>query len=316
MDLKDVPDLNARQLLAIVTLAEHGSFTTAASVLELSQPALSRTLQRVERVLGVTLFSRNTRKLDITAAGREVVAVAERMLADLQLTLKNVGEVGTEQRGQVIASTFPMFAHEVFPRLIRRFRESRPNVVIKLRHGCNSEILEDVASGVADFGIAFINTMPEMINCVHVRQDPLFVLIPWSHPLAKTKDKGINLSELRDADVISLDHSSHTQRMIDGAASRLGFALRSVVVAPGFRDVIQHVRAGVGIGIMPSEALPRRRDFALRRLKAPALSMSIGVLTLKGRHLTPAASRLMQMALEYLKSRDTAKAGARREDAA
>src|SRR6185295_18227698 len=145
------PDLNAKQLLAIVTLAEHGSFTTAAAVLELSQPALSRVLQRVEQVLGVKLFARNTRRLEITSAGRDVVSVAERMLSDLQLTLRNVGEISAEQKGQVVISTFPIFAHEVLPRIVRRFRESRPGVLVRVRDTWNTEILEDVSTGAADF---------------------------------------------------------------------------------------------------------------------------------------------------------------------
>ena len=315
MQFKDIPDLNAKQLLAIVTLAEHGSFTTAAAVLELSQPALSCVLQRVEQVLGVKLFARSTRKLEITAAGREVVSVAERMLSDLQLTLRNVGEIGAEQRGQVIVSTFPMFAHESFPKIVRNFRQSRPNVVIHLRHGCNSEILEDVSRGVSDFGVAYVNSLPDTIHCVRVREDPLFVVLPWNHPLAKTKAQHIKLIDLRDVDFISLGHNSHTQRMIDGAAVKAGIALRQVLVAPGFQDVIQFVRAGVGVGIMPGEALPKRRDFAVRTLMAPALSMSIGVITLRERHLTPVASRLLKMTLEFLKARPSLKSH-RDEDAA
>jgi DNA-binding transcriptional LysR family regulator len=302
MQLKDVPDLNARQLLAIVALAEHGSFTTAASAIEMSQPALTRTLQRVEEVLGVKLFARNTRRLEITSAGRDVVSVAERMLSDLQLTLRNVGEISAEQKGQVVVSTFPIFAHEVLPRIVRRFRESRPGVLLRVRHGCNTEILEDVSTGAADFGIAYVNSLPDTIHCAQIRQDPLYLVLPWSHPLAKSKETSIKFNDLRDLDFISLGHNSHTQRLIDGAATKAGFALRSVVMAPGFQDIIQYVRAGVGVGVLPGEALPKRRDFATRLLKAPSLSMAIGVIALRARHLTPAATRLMKMAQEHLRT--------------
>src|SRR5438045_9586476 len=93
---EDVPDLNAKQLLALVTLAQYGSFTTAASVLDMSQPALTRILQRVEQVLGIQLFARNTRRLEITPAGRNVVSVAERMLNDLRLT--QIGRASCRER--------------------------------------------------------------------------------------------------------------------------------------------------------------------------------------------------------------------------
>jgi len=307
MRFEDVPDLNAKQLLVIVTIAEYGSFTTAASVLDMSQPALSRILQRVEQVLGIKLFARSTRRLEITPAGREVVSVAERILNDLQLTLRNVGEVAGEQRGQVIVSSFPTFALESFPRIVKQFRQTRPSVVVHINHGCNTEILEDVSRGVADFGVLYVSSLPESVHCVRVRQDPLYVVVPWNHPLARQKDAPVKLAELRDVEYISLGHNSHTQRLIDGATAKAGFTLRAVVVAPGFQDVLQFVRAGVGTGIMPGEALPKRRDFVVRPLTAPSLSMTIGVITLNGRHLTPVASRLMKMTTEFLKDRAGAK---------
>jgi len=92
MHPSDVPDIRARELLTVTALAEYGSFVAAAAYLKTSQPALTRTIKRVERVLGVTLFARNTRRVEITAAGREFVAVAERMLNELHLTVRNLSE--------------------------------------------------------------------------------------------------------------------------------------------------------------------------------------------------------------------------------
>ena len=119
----DVPDIRAKELLTVVTLAEYGSFVAAAAHLKTSQPALTRTVKRVERVLGVTLFARNTRRVEITPAGREFVAVAERMLDDLQLTVRNLDEVTREQRGRVTVSTYSAFAVNPMPYLVRDYRE-------------------------------------------------------------------------------------------------------------------------------------------------------------------------------------------------
>ena len=69
MHRADIPDIRAKELLTVVTLAEYGSFVAAAAHLKTSQPALTRTVKRVERVLGVTLFARNTRRVEITPAG-------------------------------------------------------------------------------------------------------------------------------------------------------------------------------------------------------------------------------------------------------
>lgn len=100
-----VPDLSSRELQAVCAIAEEGSFLAAAIVLELSQPALTRALQRVEAAMGVELFRRSTRKVEITPAGQEFVALANRILADLRISFEGMREIADEQRGQVIIST-------------------------------------------------------------------------------------------------------------------------------------------------------------------------------------------------------------------
>ena len=81
MHPSDVPDIRARELLTVMALAEYGSFVAAAAYLKTSQPALTRTIKRVERILGVTLFARNTRRVEITAAG-----IRESHVHDVQIT--------------------------------------------------------------------------------------------------------------------------------------------------------------------------------------------------------------------------------------
>jgi len=100
MQPANVPDLTARQLHAVLAVAEYNSFIAAAAFLKTSQPALTRTIKRVEDVLGVRLFDRSTRRVAITAAGKEFVAVAERMLNDLRISISSMREIGEEKSRQ------------------------------------------------------------------------------------------------------------------------------------------------------------------------------------------------------------------------
>ena len=178
MHPSDVPDIRARELLTVMALAEYGSFVAAAAYLKTSQPALTRTIKRVERVLGVTLFARNTRRVEITAAGREFVAVAERMLNDLHLTVRNLSEVTNEQRGRITLTTYSAFAVNPLPKLVRRYRETRPLIEVRIREGRQSEIVEDVRNGAADFGIGYVNSLPDLLEATTLKKEPLYVLIP------------------------------------------------------------------------------------------------------------------------------------------
>src|SRR5215510_2071439 len=124
----NVPDLTARQLHAVLTVAEYNSFIAAAAFLKTSQPSLTRTIMRVEDVLGVRLFDRSTRRVAITSAGKEFVAVAERMLNDLRISVGSMREIGAEQRGRIIVSSIMSVANGLFPAIVAKYRASRPGI--------------------------------------------------------------------------------------------------------------------------------------------------------------------------------------------
>lgn len=293
----NVPDIRARELLTVVALAEYGSFVAAAAHLKTSQPALTRTVKRVERILGVTLFARNTRRVEITAAGREFVAVAERVLTDLQLTVRNMTEVSSEQRGRITITTYSAFASHSLPELVRRYRETRPSIEVRIREGRQSEIVEDVRSGVADFGIGYVNTLPDMLQATMLRKEPLYAVFPLAHPLASRKRPRVRLVDLRDEPLVSPPSDTYLRRLIDGAAAAAGFTLRYAVTVERLLSVINHVRAGVGTAILPWGVLPPQpwTGFQTAMLVEPTLTVSVGLITLRGRYLTPAAASMMSM---------------------
>jgi DNA-binding transcriptional LysR family regulator len=299
-----VPDLRARELQTIVALAEYGSFVAAASHLKMSQPALTRTVKRVERVLGVTLFARNTRRVEITAAGREFVAVAERVLNDLQLSVRSLDDLTHEQRGRVTVSTYSAFAAHTMPHLVRRFRETRPLIAVKIREGRQSDIVEDVRSGIADFGVGYVDTLPDTHDGVLLRHEPLYALIPTSHPLAQRRRPQLRLAALRDQPMVSGPSETYLRRLIDGAAAAAGFALDYAVVVDRLLSVAHHVCAGVGIAVLPAGCLPLMQwgeGFHAARLTGPRLSVAVGLITLRGRYQTPAAAGMMALARQQVR---------------
>ena len=131
----NLPDLTTRQLVAVLAIAEYGSFVAAAALLKTSQPALARVVRRVEDVLGVLTFQRTTRRVRITSAGKEFIAVAERVLNDLRITARNMRELADQMRGEVIISSIMSVANGVLPRMIAEYRASRPGVEIQIREG-------------------------------------------------------------------------------------------------------------------------------------------------------------------------------------
>src|SRR5215470_4470151 len=193
----NVPDLTARQLHAVLAVAEYNSFIAAASFLKTSQPALTRTIKRVEDVLGVRLFDRSTRRVAITAAGKEFVAVAERMLNDLRISVGSMREIGGEQRGRIIVSSIMSVANSLFPGIVAKYRASRPGIEIVLREGVHGTVLEDVRSGAADLGVTYVDDVPDFVAAKRVSREVFEVILPCHHPLIKrSKRPSVTLAEL------------------------------------------------------------------------------------------------------------------------
>jgi DNA-binding transcriptional LysR family regulator len=124
-----LPEVNSRQLRAVLAVAEYRSFIAAAAFLKTSQPALTRTIKQIEAILGASLFSRSTRQVSITEAGKEFASLAERLLNDLKIGIENMRELAEQRRGQIIVASVMSLAHFSLPRVIaeynRHFQESK-----------------------------------------------------------------------------------------------------------------------------------------------------------------------------------------------
>src|SRR5579859_4383137 len=138
------PDVSSRQLRAVLAVAEYRSFIAAAAFLKTSQPALTRTIKQIEGALGVSLFSRSTRQVSITDAGKEFTALAERLLNDLKIGIKNMRELADQRRGQIIVSSIMSLAHAALPKVIAQYKRQFPGIEIHLREGVQGNVQDDL----------------------------------------------------------------------------------------------------------------------------------------------------------------------------
>ena len=185
----------------------------------------------------------------------------------------------------------------MLPPILQAYRETRPQIDVRLREGRQPDILEDVRSGVADFGVGFVDGLPSGFSSVTLRREPLQVVVPATHPLASRRHDQLRLADLAPEKMVSLPVDSYTRRLIDGAAATAGLHIRHALVVTRFESVVHYVRMGAGVGVVPAGALPDERDSAIRTLKLvePSLSVTLGLITLSGRYMTPAAEGLVQL---------------------
>jgi DNA-binding transcriptional LysR family regulator len=289
MDLSHIPDLGSRQLLAVLAIADYGSFIAAAAFLKTSQPALTRTIKRIEDVLGVSLFERTTRRVQLTPAGREFVAVAERVLNDLRISVRSMRDLADQHRGQVIVAAIESVATGLLPRIIAEYHITRPAIELRVREGVHGAVLEDVRSGVADLGLTFADELPDTIAMVPLGREVFLAVMQRQHRLAASR--GVTMKQIAREPLVSLTHDSRTRRTIDAAASKQGITLQHAVTVTQLATVMSFVRAGLGVAIVPADAIAGFNTDGLKTLPIirPTLSHNLGLITLKEREPTPAA---------------------------
>jgi LysR family carnitine catabolism transcriptional activator len=282
-------NLSIKHLRAAREVAKAGSFTAAAIGLAMTQPGVSRLISQLERDIGVSLFLRSTRKVALTPAGSEFIESIDRFLSDLDLQVANARGIGGNLRGRLVISCLLSLTHHMVPNTLLSYRKQNPGVEVHLREGLGSEVLDDVRSGIADFGIGNASGLPDDIVAENVIQESCVAVVSKHHALARIRS--VTLRDLTREPLVSLPLASGLRRLIDGVAATQGITLNHMTIVEQFGSMFDFISAGLGLGIVPPSALPGKLPARLkvRPITSPAIVRQIGILRSRDRPLTPPA---------------------------
>jgi DNA-binding transcriptional LysR family regulator len=291
-------NLSLRQLEVIVEVAEAGSFRAAARKLDISQPALSRTLRLAEEALGTRLFDRDTRHVTITPAGQELLHIARRVLGDFDSALSELGHFMKGYRGQVSVAALPSMNVALLPSAIATFRQQHPQVEFKLHELAAEALLAAVEQGRADFGLCAKPAPDQRLRYQPLQDDPMMLVCRKDDPHAARANAP--WSALAERPYIGIQAGSSIRQIIDSVLVRKRLAVRATVEAPSVASCCALVREGLGIAVLPrlSLGLADMRDLAALPLVQPATFRSVGIVTRSGRTLAPASLAFMKTLMQ------------------
>lgn len=286
-------------LRAFLAVADLGSFRAAAEALHLSQSAASRRVDKLEEALGVELFSRTTRRVELTTIGRTFVHRARGVINDLESALVGIADFADRISGEVSVACVPSAVSYFLPGVIERFHQLHPRIRVRLIDESSSALLLAVANGEADLGLTYIGTQEPDIEFEPLLEDLFVVACPKEHPLAKRKR--VSWAELAPYDHVSLAHGSGNRFLIDQALAQVEHKPEWFCEVRHVPALVSLVEAGLGIGVVPQLALPPRGRIVSVDLDSPTVSRTIGIIRRRGRPLRPPAA-LFQSLLLALKS--------------
>lgn len=243
-------DLITLQLF--VAVFEEGTLTRAAAREAIAVSAASKRLMELEQVLGVSLFVRRAKGMDLTAAGETLLHHARQMLFNVEKMGLELGEHSHGVRGYVRMLANLSAIIQFLPEDLRDFSALHPEVKTDLEERPSNGVVQGVLDGVADLGICSSDTDTKGLPSVVYRQDKLVVLMPLDHPLAVRES--LAFAETLGSDYVGLHAASSINMRTHAAAREAGKVLRLRIHVPGFDAMCRMVQANMGIGILPQKA--------------------------------------------------------------
>ncbi|HEY9565290.1 MAG TPA: LysR substrate-binding domain-containing protein [Nocardioides sp.] len=241
--------MELRHLRAFVVVAEELSFRRAAERLLISQPPLSQQIKRLEREVGELLFDRDTRRVELTAAGRAFLTEARRAIEAADLAPVRAKQAAQGHIGQIrLAYNGPGGSYAVV-HLARRLRAEHPSIQLDLVGPMYSgEVVDLIHRRKVDIGLVRHPIDVMGLQLREITRDAVMVLVPSGHRLWDRAE--LTLADIADEPTISLpsNRGSAAMQVIKSAFAAHGLASNIVQEAPDMYTVMLLVGAGEGIG--------------------------------------------------------------------
>jgi DNA-binding transcriptional LysR family regulator len=280
------------------TVAKCGSLTRAAEELYISQPAVSQSIKQLENQLGVPLFDRRHRGMELSAQGGKIIfEEVEKALELLQAAENRLSEIQSSAVGTIrIGASDTIFEYFLSDKIVD-FHERFPDVKIELMADFTPDTIEKLKANRCD--VAFVNlpiTVDEELelegNCM--RLNDVFVTGEKYKDLAT---KPISLSDLKKYPLILMDKNTVARRSLDTFLGSVGVELQAAIEVGSWDLMKRLVRRGMGIGVIPREyAQGALADGSLFEVKTdPVLpARSIGMLLPKNQSISYALHTFIQ----------------------
>ena len=283
-------------------VVELGSITKAAAALQMTQPPLSILIRKFEEELGVTLFNRSGRYLELTPSGTFLYQRGKELIDISENTERKLLEYHEGIRGTVKMGCITSANLFILPNVIKRIHEDTPNIVTHVREGNSSYILEELRSFSIDFGIVRTAVRAEDIDTSILLTEPLLLALPPNHPLCK-KDS-IEIADLENERFL-LPTTSHGLGIADDiieACQNSGFTPNIVYWGTETLPTLLMVMKGAGICFAPScykqfnsPDLP-----VLRPIAFPVLQTKLSIITLRNRFMSSVSKRFLAITEEVV----------------
>ncbi len=295
-------NVTLRQLRVLLSVARTRSFTRSGDAVGLTQSAVSHSVRDLEAVLGLKLFDRSTREVELTEGGKRLAAVLAPLLDELDRVLQSAHTLGEQMRGKVRVATSPTISANLMPLCISECNRLYPEIRLVLHDKVQNLVLDSVRHGEVDFGVIVEPKSAHDLACEPVMSEPFCLVCRHDHPLAASTT--VRWTRLNGEKLVLLDHASGSRQLIDRALAAQQVECEVAQELGHPTTVFQMIAAGIGIGILPMLAIPglALAELTVRPL-TPKVNRTIMLARRKNRSLSPVAETVWRLVATLARER-------------
>ena len=284
---------------AFIELTETNSFAKAAINLNLSQPALSRRIQKLEHELGTKLFDRTTRKVQLSYSGRNFYERARSIIDAIKTATKTLNENYSFPSIVKIGAVNSALSNIIYPAL-KLFKEMEPRCKVQIIERSSNYVVDSVLGGECDFGINFTGIQEPGINFENLFIEDYVVVFPKGDVLEKKRK--IKLSDIKNRDFISVWKGSGSRIYFENALALQKEDLDWTYEVRHIPSALNMVEQGLGITLAPKLAVSKdHKHLSYRPLIDPTVTRTMGLIKRTGRELSYDAQKLYDLLKEKFK---------------
>jgi DNA-binding transcriptional LysR family regulator len=272
------------QMRYFAAAARHEHLGRAADELDMSQPALSRSILKLEEELGVQLFDRAGRGVRLNAAGKILLRRIELARAECDDALRELREQRNLSRKTVSIGYFATFGVRLIPELVKSFCAIEPSVQFQLFEGPSPILAEQLLAGEIDLCMAS-QFAHAAVSWQPVFSEELFALVPPNHRLAK--NASIDLADLAQEPFVALKVGHSLRQTLEDLCREAGFTPQITLEGYEVATLRGLVGAGFGVTLSPKRSVAAPIQAVSIRVRQPHCQRMIGLSWRKGRWLSP-----------------------------
>ncbi len=281
------------QLRAFHHVALEGGFSRAAEALNLTQPAISDQVRKLEEQYDVILFDRSRRQATLTERGAQLFEITRRLFAVEAQAQELLTETQALRSGalRLIADS----AHHVL-HILGPFTRAYPRVAVSIRTGNSEEVLARLRDYEADIGVLGAAPAGRSFVTVKLGASPLIAFAAADQPLARRR--AIGLAELAAHPLVLREPGSKTREGFEAAIGARGLTLHATMEAEGREAVRELVASGAGVGVVSEAEFGQDPRLSPIRLSDCAIVMEESLICLRERRNSRLISAFLEIALK------------------